>query len=95
MEQKSRYYSEEFKSQIVELHKSGKSVRTLSREYKVTEPTIREWLKRYSKSGEFGASANRSSEEQELRQLRKENKQLRMEVDILKQAALILGRKDV
>jgi len=34
-----------------------------------------------------------SSEEQELVRLRKENKQLQMENDILKKAALILGRK--
>ena len=35
---------------------------------------------------------NRSPEDIELLRLRKENKQLKMENDILKQAALILGR---
>jgi transposase len=35
-----------------------------------------------------------SESEKELRQVRKENKQLGMENDILKQAALILGRKE-
>jgi len=88
-------YTEEFKKQIVELNKNGKSVSEIWREYKVTKPTLRQWIKRYNKSGEFGAEANRSEEEKELRQLQKENRQLRMENDILKQAALILGRKDV
>jgi transposase len=88
-------YTEEFKRQIVELIGSGKTVSEIEREYKVTKTSIREWLKRYSKSGEFGAEANRSEAEKELRELRKENRQLRMENDILKQAALILGRKDV
>ena len=36
---------------------------------------------------------NRTPEQEELIRLRKENQQLRMENDILKQAALILGRK--
>jgi transposase len=95
MGKSGRYYTEEFKKQIVELNTSGKTVSELEREYKVTKTTIREWVKRYGNSGEFGAEANRSTEEKELRELRKEVRQLRMENDILKQAALILGRKDV
>jgi len=88
-------YTEEFKKQIVELVGAGKNVADISREYRVTKPTIRLWLKRYANSGEFGAEANRSEGERELRALQKENRQLKMENDILKQAALILGRKDV
>ena len=91
----NRYYSEEFKRQIVELEASGKTISELEREYKVTKTTIREWIKRYGNRGEFGVEANRSESEKELRRLQKENQQLRMENDILKQAALILGRKDV
>lgn len=91
----SRYYTEDIKRQIVELEANGKTVSEIEQEYKVTKTTIREWIKRYGKSGEFGAEANRSEEEKELRELRKENRQLRMEVDVLKQAALILGGKDV
>lgn len=41
----------------------------------------------------FKEKDNRSEEEQELIQLRKKVKQLEMENDILKQAALILGRR--
>lgn len=91
----NKYYTEDFKRQIVELIGSGKTVSEIEREYKVTKTTIRKWVKRYGKSGEFGAEANRSAEEKELRELRKENRQLRMENDILKQAVLILGRKYV
>jgi transposase len=90
-----RNYTEEFKRQIVDLVKAGKTPGEIEREYKVTKTSVREWVRRYGNSGEFGAEANRSEEDKELRQLRKENKQLRMENDILKQAALILGRKDV
>jgi len=88
-------YTKEFKMQIVELIKNGKTVSEISREYKVTKPTVRGWVKQYDNSGEFGAEANRSEGEKEMRALQKENRQLRMENDILKQAALIFGRKDV
>jgi len=50
-------------------------------------------LKQSQTSGSFKEKDNRSSEEAELLKLKKENQQLKMENDILKQAALILGRK--
>ena len=43
----------------------------------------------YSHSGSFRAKDNRAAEEKELIKLRKENQQLKIENDILKQAALI------
>ncbi len=95
MEQTERYYKEEFKRQIVELYHSGKSVTELNNEYKISKTSIRKWIKQIETSGKFGAEPNRSNEEKEMRELRKENKQLKMENDILKQAALIMGRKDV
>ena len=51
------------------------------------------WVKQASNSGSFHEKDNRTPEQEELIRLRKENQQLRMENDILKQAALILGRK--
>jgi len=47
----------------------------------------------YKNKGSLNARDNRSEEENELLALRKENKQLRLYYDILKQAALIMGRK--
>ena len=65
---KRRTFTPEFKKQIVDLYRSGKS-------------------------GSFKEKDNLTPEQQELRELRKENTQLKMENDILKQAALIFGRK--
>ena len=95
MEKANRYYTEEFKRQIVGLRGSGKSVEELHREYKISKTAIRNWEREIGNSGKLGRAENLSESEVELRALRKENKQLRMENDILKQAALILGRKDV
>lgn len=56
-------------------------------------PLFDKWVKQASNSGSFHEKDNRTPEQEELIRLRKENQQLRMENDILKQAALILGRK--
>ena len=51
------------------------------------------WVKQAETSGSFHEKDNRPPEQEEVIRLRKENQQLKMENDILKQAALILGRK--
>ena len=51
-------------------------------------------MKQANTSGSFKEKDNLTPEQKELIQLRKQNKQLLMENDILKQAALIFGRKD-
>ena len=55
--------------------------------------TIMNWIQKYNKTGSFKACDNRTEEEKELIRLKKENQHLKMENDILKQAALILGQK--
>ena len=92
MMKKQPTYTEEFKRQIVGLRASGKSIHAIHQEYGIAKGTICRWQAQNKTSGSFKAADNFSEEEKELRKLRKENKQLRMEVDILKQAALIMGR---
>jgi transposase len=74
------------------LRESGKTISEIVNEYGLTKTSVSNWHKQYVTSGSFRASDNLSAEEAELKKLKKENKQLRMEVDILKQAALIMGR---
>ena len=90
---KRREYTDEFKNQMVQLHVSGKPRSEIIREYDLTESAFDRWLKQGKSTGSFREADNRSIEENELIQLRKENQRLKMENDILKQAALILGRK--
>ncbi|WP_239349977.1 hypothetical protein [Snodgrassella communis] len=59
----------------------------------MTPSALDRWINQSSKSGSFKTKDNRTAEENELIALRKELKQLRMENDILKQAALIMARK--
>lgn len=88
-----RNYTDEFKNQIVQLYLNGKPKAELLKEYELTSSTLNRWIKQHQTSGSFKEKDNRSEEENELIRLQKENKQLKMENDILKQAALIIGRK--
>ena len=88
-----RSFTDEFREQIVQLYQSGKKVIELSRDYEMSEQQIYRWIREFEGSGSFKVADNRSDEENELIRLRKENQQLKMENDILKQAALIMGRK--
>lgn len=93
MSSKRRTFSTEFKKQVVALYENGKSRQDIVREYELTASALDRWIMQFKQSGSFKEKDNRPPEEQELIDLRKRNKQLEMEVDILKQAALIMGRK--
>ena len=88
-----RTYSEEQKKQLVDLYNHGKPRSEIIREYDLTASAFNRWIKRISTSGSSHEKDNRTPAEQELLNLRKENLQLRMENDVLKQAALIFARK--
>jgi len=88
-----RTFSTDFKKQVVALYENGKSRQDIVQEYELTASALDRWITQFRKSGSFKEKDNQSTEEQELIALRKRNKQLEMEVDILKQAALIMGRK--
>jgi len=88
-----RTYSEEQKKQLVELFNHGKPRSEIVREYDLTGSAFDKWVKRINATGSSHDKDNRTPAEQELLRLRKENQQLRMENDVLKQAALIFARK--
>ena len=88
-----RTFTEEFKQQIVQLYQNGKPRKEIIREYDMTPSSLDKWVSQSQTSGSFKEKDNLTAEQKELIELRKRNKQLEMENDILKQAALILGRK--
>ncbi|PIT22419.1 transposase [Snodgrassella communis] len=88
-----RSFSADFKEQMVKLYQQGKSRSELVKQYDLTPSALDRWINQSSKSGSFKTKDYRTPEENELIALRKELKQLRMENDILKQAALIMARK--
>ena len=88
-------YTEEFRRQAVDLITAEKlSIAEAGRRLGVDASTLRKWVKKYRPTAAVPpptASAP-SSVEQELRRLREENRQLKMERDILKKAAIYLAQ---
>jgi transposase len=90
---KRRTFTAEFKKQMVQLYEGGKSRTNIVQDYELTASALDRWIKQNQQSGSFKEKDNRTCEENELVALRKNNQRLQMENDILKQAALIMGRK--
>ena len=88
-----RTFTEDFKTQIVNLYLGGQKKSEILREYDLNAVTLDRWIKQHEGSRSYKEKDNRTPEENELIKLRKRNMQLEMENDILKQAALIMGRK--
>ena len=86
-------FTDEFKDQIVALYNSGKKPAEILKEYNISNSTLYKWIKEKTTSGSYKTKDNLTDQEKELIELRKENKRLMMENDILKQAALIMGRR--
>ena len=85
-------YPAEFRQRIVELHHAGRSVQELAAEFEPSEQTIRNWIVQahlddMSPSERAHTDGLSTGEREELRQLRKENRRLQQERDILAKAA--------
>src|SRR6266404_5979287 len=83
---KRRKFSAEFKAETVRLVRdSDKSVTAIARELDLTETALRRWVQQAEvDAGRGPTGALTTSEREELVQLRRETKRLRMERDILK-----------
>ena len=79
-------YDEEFKREALRKIFEGQSVSSVSRETGVSENQLHKW-KKAGAGAETGTDAG-----EELKALRKRNRELEMENEILKKAALIFGR---
>ena len=77
----------EFREQIVALARTGRSVEDLAREFEPCSATIHGWVKQADRDGGRRTDGLTGEERDELRRLRRENRQLRQERDILAKAA--------
>lgn len=88
-------YPAEFWDQIIALARAGRSVEILAREFEPCVATIHGWVKQAEIDGRTRDDGLTSAERDELRRLRKENRQLRTERDILSKAAAWFAANDV
>lgn len=92
-----RRYTAEFKTQAVGLVSLGKSVPEVAKELGLSDGVLYGWVRKLAapsaggSTGMDGGSAEPAAEE--LRRLRREVANLKLENDILKKAAVILGTK--
>ena len=80
-------YPKEYREQILSLYRSGRSVPELAEEFEPCGQTIRNWIKQAEIDSGDRPDGLTTEEKEELAQLRKENRKLRQEREILKKAA--------
>ena len=86
-------YPSEYRRQILELARAGRSPEELAREFEPTAQTIKNWLKQADLDEGRRHDGLTTPERQELARLRRENKQLRLEREILAKAAAWFARE--
>ncbi len=91
-----RKFTDEFKAGAVRLVlDEGRSAGAVARELDLTESALREWVARAQADRTKGKSGGlTTAEREELARLRKENRQLKLERDILRKAAAFFAREN-
>ena len=88
-----RSFSKAFKAEVVELVRtSGKTVPEVCRDLDLTESAVRAWV-RQAETDDGQREGLTTSEREELARLRKENRVLREERDILRRATAFFARE--
>jgi len=87
MGKKGTKYTAEFRQQIVELVRAGRVPNQLAQEFNLSAWTIGHWVKQASRDAGKGDGGLTTDERAELAELRRENKKLKEERDILSKAA--------
>ncbi len=80
-------YPAEFRARMIELVRAGRTPEELSREFEPTAQSIWNWVRQAERDGGVRQDGLTSDEKEELRRLRRENRVLREEKEILKKAA--------
>ena len=89
-----RHFTDEFKAGAVRLVlDEGKSIADVARDLDLTPSAVSLWVRQARADRDGGKSGLTTDERTELAQLRKENRQLRVERDILKKAAAFFAKE--
>ena len=87
-----RFFPPEYKAEVVELIRStGKTVGQVARELDLTETAVRQWVKQADFDAGRRTDGLTTAERDELRQLRREVRDLREEREILRKAAVFFA----
>ena len=86
-------YTAEFRQQLVELVRAGRTPEELGREFEPSAQAIRNWVQQADRDEGRREDGMTTSEREELRRLRRENRRLQTERDILAKAAAWFARE--
>ena len=95
MADKTIRYAPEFRRQMVDLVRAGRTPASLSKEFGPSAWTIGLWVKRAARDAGKGDGGLTSAEREELTRLRRENKRLKEEREILSKAAAWFATESV
>jgi transposase len=90
---KPHVYPREFREQLVALVRAGRTPESLAKEFEPSGQTIRNWAKQAELDSGRRADGLTLSDQEELRGLRRENRQLKLERDILSKATAWFARE--
>lgn len=86
-------YPPEFKQRMVDLVRAGRNPEELAEEFEPSAQAIRNWVKQADLDQGVRSDGLTTEEREELQRLRRENKQLKLEREILKKAAAWFARE--
>ena len=86
-------YPPEFRRRMVELVRTGRNPEELGREFEPSGQTIRNWVKQADLDEGLRSDGLTTAEREELARLRRENRQLRLEREILAKATAWFARE--
>jgi len=86
-------YPAEFRRQMVELARAGRTPEELAKEFEPSAQAIRNWVRQADRDEGRRADGLTTAEREELRRLRRENRQLKIEREILAKAAAWFARE--
>lgn len=87
-------YPEQFRREALELVRQGRSIPDVAESLGITAQSLRNWKRQDERDrGARGDGGLTSAEREELRRLRRENKRLEQERDILKRATALFARE--
>ncbi len=95
MAKKHRRYPPEYRRRLVELVRAGRTPESLARQFEVSAPSIRNWVHQADLDEGRRADGLATAEREELNRLRRENRTLREEREILRKAAAWFAKESV
>jgi transposase len=89
-----RAFTPEFKAEIVEVCRRGdRSVGQVAKDFDLTETAVRDWVRQADLDAGVRTDGLTTAEREELTRLRRENRRLAEDVEILKRATAFFAKE--